>query len=229
MSPNFVKMSRRLKELRVGYKTDGDEKCKPLSHDALRRTLEVRGVSVSRDTLINYERDPSDKFAARRGTCPGMSAENLVALARLYEVRADYILGLTDTKTTDDDIATACVTTGLNESAVEKLGAICHARDVFDEDAAEHRAEVLNALITCPEFEPLIDMIVHYNEARGHVDEQQWRYGVPPEPTANEVAEQKADLWMFRTTKYLTNFMQHIGDTNAEEQKQRLADKKKGG
>ena len=227
MSSNFVKMSRRLKELRVGYQDKSGGGGESLSHDALSSLLDKRGVKVSRDSLINYERNPSIEPTSRHGTCPGMSAKNLVALADLYGVSTDYILGLTDIKTTDVDIATACVTTGLTESAVEKLGAIYRGRG-GDDVAALRRAAALNELILSPELDLLLDMIVSYVSARGRVDEQQWRYGVTPEPTANEAAERHADLCMFRATKHLMNFMQRIGDTNAQVQKQRLAEKKGG-
>lgn len=40
---------------------------------------------------------------------------------RLYDVSADYILGLRDVKSTDTNIKSICDYTGLSESAIKKL------------------------------------------------------------------------------------------------------------
>lgn len=49
------------------------------------------------------------------------SLENLCKIADFYKVSTDYLLGRTETKTTEEDIAVAVKTTGLSENAIEKL------------------------------------------------------------------------------------------------------------
>lgn len=49
------------------------------------------------------------------------SLENLCKIASYYGVSADYLLGLSGTPSTKEDIKVACKTTGLSEQAIEEL------------------------------------------------------------------------------------------------------------
>jgi transcriptional regulator with XRE-family HTH domain len=106
----YKKMGSRLKELRT---TSG------LSHDKLAAKLgKEMGVRISRDSLINYENKP-DK-------CPGMKIEYLLAFSALYGVSTDYILGISDHKSTSEDAQNATNYVGLSEEIVSTLYAASH-------------------------------------------------------------------------------------------------------
>lgn len=49
------------------------------------------------------------------------SANDLILLSKIFNVSADYLLGLSDTATTDKDIQFICKYTGLSERAIEVL------------------------------------------------------------------------------------------------------------
>ena len=70
----------------------------------------ANAVGITRQSLSRYE------IAARTA-----SVEVLGALAQHFNVSADYLLGLSDVKSTEQDIQTACEVTGLSEKAVLSL------------------------------------------------------------------------------------------------------------
>lgn len=49
------------------------------------------------------------------------NAEQIIEIAKFLNVSADYLLGLTDNKTTDIDLQAVCKYTGLNENAIENI------------------------------------------------------------------------------------------------------------
>lgn len=100
-------MGARLKQLREN---------RNLSHDKLSNTITEQykqyGISISRDSLINYEK-PNGKNL-------GMRAECLFCLANFYGVSTDYLLGLSDIRTPEITAQAAVSYTGLSEDNVEK-------------------------------------------------------------------------------------------------------------
>lgn len=111
-----IKMGKRLKALRE--ETTLNEK--KLSHVALKEKLkEQYGIDISRDSLMNYE--VSEVNHSKFGTNLKMSVEYLNCLANFYGVSTDYLLGLSDVKTTKEDIQVTCKTTGLSADAIKAL------------------------------------------------------------------------------------------------------------
>lgn len=70
----------------------------------------ANAVGITRQSLSRYE------IAART-----VSVEVLGALAQHFNVSADYLLGLSDVRSTEQDIQTACEVTGLSEKAIENI------------------------------------------------------------------------------------------------------------
>ena len=167
MKEKFIVMSKRLKECRKDYQTLGK---KSLSHQSLQGLLAERGVEISTDTLINYERDPSDSLPGRKGTCPGMSAENLCAFADLYGVSADFLLGRTDVKTADISDAAICAKLHLSETALAGLKYLCErytgAVDAF------FRSTTTQPVLSGNADDVFADMTLAFHEAKKaeHID-----------------------------------------------------------
>lgn len=67
-------------------------------------------IGITRQSLSRYE------IASRT-----INVDVLGALAEHYNVSADYLLGLSDVKSTEQDIKTACEITGLSEKAIENI------------------------------------------------------------------------------------------------------------
>lgn len=67
-------------------------------------------IGITRQSLSRYE------IAART-----INVDVLGALARHFEVSSDYLLGLSDVKSTEQDTKIACKVTGLSEKAIENI------------------------------------------------------------------------------------------------------------
>ena len=64
-------------------------------------------IGITRQTLSRYE------IGMRT-----MGVDILAELAKHFVVSADFLLGLSDVKSTDKDMQTACAVTGLSEEAI---------------------------------------------------------------------------------------------------------------
>lgn len=85
------------------------------------------------------------------------SLENLCKIAKFYGVSTDYLLGLTDTPSTKEDIQAACKTTGLSEQAIEEL----HSKtcDTFSPICT---IPELNDLLVSPKFWDFLNYLSLY-------------------------------------------------------------------
>lgn len=149
-----IKTATRLKELR---------KSRGLSHEKLREKLyELYGIEISRASLMNYE--VANENHSRFGANCGMQCEYIQCFSDFYGVSADYILGLSDVKSSNPDVRSVCEYTGLGEEAISNIrneshDAVClkALNDFLSIDyVLWHR---LNYMISCaisrhPEFLP---------------------------------------------------------------------------
>lgn len=145
---SFV-MAKRLKDLR---------KSKKLSHASLCKELKDKyGISISRDILMQYEVETehhSKKFANN-----GMRVETLRYIADYYNVSTDYLLGISDTPTSDPNIKATEKLTGLNHESINVL------KNWNNSNHKQSRKEynlIMNEMITSSYFEDFLDDIYHF-------------------------------------------------------------------
>jgi len=118
-----ITAAKRLKQLRENSH---------LSHESLSDILDKRDTPITRTMLINYEAAArSGDYNTKSKTIAGMSAKNLCALADVFGVSTDYILGRTEVASPDTDLHGVCDYTGLSEESVKVLH---HLKNHMDPD-----------------------------------------------------------------------------------------------
>lgn len=105
----------------------------------------ANAIGITRQSLSRYE------IAART-----VSVEVLGALAQHFNVSADYLLGLSDVRSTEQDIQTACEVTGLSEKAVKMLKDSAGYKDAFYKN---NILPILNAMLETKDFYRIADRI----------------------------------------------------------------------
>lgn len=92
-----------------------------LSFRDLSKALSEEGITVSKDSLMNYE--ISEEHRSRSQDFPNlkMKSETLLALASLYGVSTDYLLCLSDAKTNNEEVASVAEYLGITAKAAESL------------------------------------------------------------------------------------------------------------
>lgn len=82
-------------------------------------------LDINPQTIKNYEKAGStnaqNSCNSRTNAIAGMKIETLYKAAKLLNISADYLLGLSDVKSSNLDIKNAVELTGLSESSVHKL------------------------------------------------------------------------------------------------------------
>lgn len=82
-------------------------------------------LDINPQTIKNYEKAGStnaqNSCNSRTNAIAGMKIETLYKAAKLLNVSADYLLGLSDVKSSNLDIKNAVELTGLSESSIHKL------------------------------------------------------------------------------------------------------------
>lgn len=121
-------MAHRLKDLRTE---------KGLSHESLRKALmDKYGIDISVDSLKNYEVSKIPHAKAYKNE--GMRVEYLRCLANFYGVSSDFILGVTDIRSSNKGVQCIIKNTGLSEHSANVLWALSTAnRD--NADASEFK------------------------------------------------------------------------------------------
>ena len=104
--------SKRLKELREERR---------LSHKSLAAKLLFDYDFEISDKQLMYIEKGIDEYHTKSNAVAGMATKTLYALAKFYNVSADYILGFTDVKSPDTNMKAVCEYTGLNEDSIEWL------------------------------------------------------------------------------------------------------------
>lgn len=130
------------------------------------------------------------------------SLENLCKIADFYKVSTDYLLGRTETKTTEEDIAVAVKTTGLSEQAVNSLGA-------FQKDVAKSMFDIpeLNRLLVSAEFWKMVNRLAVYRHECNVVNNRPKIYAAAKEQNDYERMERaRADYKFAATDKELALF-----------------------
>ena len=103
-------ISQRIKE---------ERKKRGLSQEKLHEQLQALGIKISLPALKFYE--TVEKHHSKFNSVDGMNIKFLYNLAEFFGVSTDYLLGLTETPTRNEDVQKACITTGLSEKAVLSL------------------------------------------------------------------------------------------------------------
>lgn len=116
----------------------------------------------------------SDVSRIEKGT-KDLTFPALVDIAELFNVSADYLLGLTDAKTNDKDVQFICDYTGLSADSIEKLREYCipdfsaiDSLNRFEEDVlldkqfeiekSQEEREIINNFILSDTFD---DVVMH--------------------------------------------------------------------
>ena len=140
----IARTKERLEDLR---------KEKKLSLQQLSELLEEQGAIISHTNLKNYE--INDQLHALYNRTKGMSLENFVALADVFDVSVDYLLGRSDSRKAEyhqmsDELK-------LDDETIDLLKA------VIDEDKENvfygRRIEMINDLLLTPDMLSALELI----------------------------------------------------------------------
>lgn len=116
---------------------------------------EIFGLSLS--AVINYQtgkRTPDIAF--------------LHKLAEHYHVSADYLLGLSDVKSTEQDLQTACEVTGLTEKAIDNIKSIYYTFPRLLREGTK-RAISDNPFYSNEEKESITDYVLSESNQKEHI------------------------------------------------------------
>ena len=156
MNYDYRKTAIRLKALRESKK---------LSHDKLLTALsEKYGIKFSRQSLINYEN--SEEFSAKSQAVKGMSSERLAILADFYRVSVDYLLGLSDNPSVEENKKITQKTLGISPEAVENLAKVAKGKRYPAAKFDSHRfGAALNLLLSSSALESIAESLYHLWDA----------------------------------------------------------------
>lgn len=130
-----MKKENIYKQLREKTETDTTP---ALTQGELAAIFESEGNPLSQSVISKLENQQKDP--------PTTSPDVIKAYATHFNVTADYLLGIRDIKTVDENIAMICKVTGLSEQAVESLKKI---KECADEDKTiKDDLDMLNFLMS---------------------------------------------------------------------------------
>ena len=95
-----------------------------------------------------------------------IGAANLLKFAEYFDTSADYLLGVSDVRTLNNDIASAAITIGINDNSIEALKYLSTAY------ADDNSRTALNAFLSNGNFiGDFLDIFMKYAEARETFEE----------------------------------------------------------
>lgn len=105
----------------------------------------ANAIGITRQTLSRYE------IAART-----VNADVLAALAQHFKVSADYLLGLSDIRSTVQNMQTACEVTGLSEKAIENIKSLEYRMpDIIRKENMNQKNKIEQTEISYPLYEEI--------------------------------------------------------------------------
>lgn len=107
----------------------------------------LEALGVSQQTLSRYEKGQRQA-----------SLEFVIRAAKYYNVSADYLLGLSNAKSTEKDMKIACEVTGLSENAIEYLENLKDT-DYPKSGCIIESSDLIHAFDVCLETDELLDLL----------------------------------------------------------------------
>lgn len=153
-----MKKENIYKQLREKTETDTTP---ALTQGELAAIFESEGNPLSQSVISKLENQQKEP--------PTTSPDVIKAYATHFNVTADYLLGIRDIKTVDENIAMICKVTGLSEQAVESLKKI---KECADEDkTVKDDLDMLNFIMS-----DFVKFDVFINHIRFYIDKE---YSIP--------------------------------------------------
>lgn len=113
-------------------------------------TALAKELNVSRQTVSLYYNGSMEP-----------NIERIRQISRYLGISADYLLGLSDARTTDTNIRAVAEFTGLSEKSLESLNQMKESDRYFLEQGHKERLVLptLNAILGHPEFAPFMELV----------------------------------------------------------------------
>ena len=108
--------------------------------------LAVAIEAPNRETIARWENGSRD-----------LKREYIIALASHFNVSTDYLLGLSDVQSVNEDIKIACKVTGLSEKAIEHLSDMQYCD--FNMPSSYTRVEIIEQIVLSGHFRKLLNTL----------------------------------------------------------------------
>ena len=130
-----------------------------MRRDNVNKTEIAKNIEIERSALVKYLSDDIE-----------MGVNTLVKIAKHYDVSTDYLLGLSNTPSTNPTEREICKATGLSPSAIQNcnatLGQIPHFRLLcINQEKEMDSNNVIAQFLEDTEFPELIEWMNYYMEA----------------------------------------------------------------
>lgn len=108
--------------------------------------LAVAIEAPNRETIARWENGSRD-----------LKREYIIALASHFNVSTDYLLGLSDVQSVNEDIKIACKVTGLSEKAIEHLSDMQYCD--FNMPSSYTRVKIIEQIVLSGHFRKLLNTL----------------------------------------------------------------------